>query len=496
MGRDLEAVALPNDSSAESSGVQERPIVQFPTTENDRNDWQSKFASMRDSGLSSTKDILPGLELTGDLSPFGNKNLRGGNNSREAAMTGEDTLLELEQKGQKELSGTEVNQPNEKAEAEDQIVSNGTEFGIPVQEQLRSLQQQESDLLGQDQNKGDDDPGSPDTSVEVNGVDASAPIHSYGYQAAVDEIGEERKEKFEDEFGNPDNAVQNDLESLQNLAASALAGDVASLMALYNTGLPSQGLEQVSIYDLKMRKETDGQVVLLAPRGDGACSDGVPLVRDDGRPVSAMELGQYLRSDGTLLMGLKGQAYRPGDVSFMSPPEVAGSTRNLNADFSGKSLMSEQNELMSATATLASGINEAREKFATLIDTKSQARSLKLASLTSTDSNQMDLRSTDSSSSDLTQQKTDLVQEPRDAAQEQRAIKTRLGETLRSIALRDLNDVRNWQLLAEKNNLSTDTDARGNPIAMLQRGMTLTLPSASEIEDFQARASLAASSLS
>ena len=63
----------------------------------------------------------------------------------------------------------------------------------------------------------------------------------------------------------------------------------------------------------------------------------------------------------------------------------------------------------------------------------------------------------------------------------------RLGDTLRSIATKHpaLNDVKLWKLLAEKNNLSTSCDAKGNPKAILQRGSKLLLPTVKEIADFR-----------
>jgi hypothetical protein len=472
MGRDLEAPSLPNDSSSEASIVRERPIVQFPTTEKDKDDWQSKFASMRESGSSSTKDILPGLELVGDLNPFGDKNSTRGTNGGAEIEKNADRRPPA---GEKELlTAAEPKQLADKGSTGDQSASNDSMLLAPVQDHLRKLQQDESALNGDDQNKGDDDPGSQDTAVEVNGLSTSAPIYSDNHLASVEKIGAERKEKFEKEFGDGNSVEQRNFENMQTLAASAQAGDVASLMSLLSSGLPPQGIEKVSIFDLKTQKDSDGQVVLLAPRGDGAYSDAVPLVRNDGRPVSAMELGQYLRPDGTLFMGVRGQAYRPGDTFAMSLPEVPTLETPIVPP-----VVAEQNELMGATASVRSGILETKEKFATLRDSKLEARSL-------------DVVGTDPA--ELEHHKSDLVSEPKEAAQEQRSIRTRLGETLRSIALRDLNDVRNWQLLAEKNNLPTDTDSKGNPVAALQRGMILTLPNASEIENFQQRASLTASS--
>jgi hypothetical protein len=63
----------------------------------------------------------------------------------------------------------------------------------------------------------------------------------------------------------------------------------------------------------------------------------------------------------------------------------------------------------------------------------------------------------------------------------------RLGESLKSIALKHpfLKSVETWKLLAAVNDLSTETDARGCPVALLKRGMTLVLPTQSELEAFR-----------
>ncbi len=67
-------------------------------------------------------------------------------------------------------------------------------------------------------------------------------------------------------------------------------------------------------------------------------------------------------------------------------------------------------------------------------------------------------------------------------------IVVRLGDTLRSIALKNpaLNDVSLWKLLARCNNLSLDVDAKGTPVAILTRGMVLQLPGEEEITAYRA----------
>lgn len=66
-------------------------------------------------------------------------------------------------------------------------------------------------------------------------------------------------------------------------------------------------------------------------------------------------------------------------------------------------------------------------------------------------------------------------------------VTVRLGDTLRSIALKhsSLHDVSLWKLLAQLNELSVAVDSKGVPIAILTRGMTLQLPTATEITEYR-----------
>jgi hypothetical protein len=63
----------------------------------------------------------------------------------------------------------------------------------------------------------------------------------------------------------------------------------------------------------------------------------------------------------------------------------------------------------------------------------------------------------------------------------------RLGESLKSISLKHplLQSVDAWRLLAAVNGLSTETDAKGCPVAMLKRGMTLQMPTPAERDEFR-----------
>jgi hypothetical protein len=61
---------------------------------------------------------------------------------------------------------------------------------------------------------------------------------------------------------------------------------------------------------------------------------------------------------------------------------------------------------------------------------------------------------------------------------------------LRSIALRhpSLKDVSLWKLIAQINNLSTDLDDNGNPVAALSRNNKIKLPTPQEIHEFKTHA--------
>ncbi len=63
----------------------------------------------------------------------------------------------------------------------------------------------------------------------------------------------------------------------------------------------------------------------------------------------------------------------------------------------------------------------------------------------------------------------------------------RLGDTLKSVAMKhpSLQEVSLWVLLAEVNEIPTDTDEKGIPIAKLSRGSTLLMPTMEEIQAFR-----------
>ncbi len=60
----------------------------------------------------------------------------------------------------------------------------------------------------------------------------------------------------------------------------------------------------------------------------------------------------------------------------------------------------------------------------------------------------------------------------------------RLGDTLKSVAMKhpSLQDISLWALLAEVNEISTETDDKGTPLAKLSRGSTVMIPTIEEIQ--------------
>ncbi len=81
---------------------------------------------------------------------------------------------------------------------------------------------------------------------------------------------------------------------------------------------------------------------------------------------------------------------------------------------------------------------------------------------------------------------------PKRAADGRMRYTVRLGDTLKSIAMKHpgLEDVSSWRLLAELNNLSTDTDANDNPKAIVPRGSVLMIPTRAEVEEHKRKMGL------
>jgi len=81
---------------------------------------------------------------------------------------------------------------------------------------------------------------------------------------------------------------------------------------------------------------------------------------------------------------------------------------------------------------------------------------------------------------------------PKRAADGRMRYTVRLGDTLKSIAMKHpaLEDVSSWRLLAELNNFSTETDANDNPKAIVPRGSVLMIPTRAEVEEHKRKMGL------
>lgn len=94
---------------------------------------------------------------------------------------------------------------------------------------------------------------------------------------------------------------------------------------------------------------------------------------------------------------------------------------------------------------------------------------------------------------DTTQKVEPAKSSASDQPSDRRVYRVRLGDTLRSIALRDplLQDQSMWPLLARINGISEVRDATGHPTATLSRGNTIYLPSEEEIKQYRLMSRLA-----
>lgn len=81
---------------------------------------------------------------------------------------------------------------------------------------------------------------------------------------------------------------------------------------------------------------------------------------------------------------------------------------------------------------------------------------------------------------------------PKKAADGRMRYTVRLGDTLKSIAMKHpaLEDVSSWRILAEINNLTTETDAKDNPKALVPRGSVLMIPTREEVEEHKRKMGL------
>jgi hypothetical protein len=520
----------PGDQSGLNQSKAPERLVEFPTSTEETSAWLGIVRAGKNSS-SSTDLSLPNLKLTHDETPETPPESKTGSigstdklseTTDQPAKAGSIGFMDrLSESTPQVKNATDRTEPGNRDG--DGIVDNPNGLSGAVLDQLAKLQKKEHSLKHTTEDIGED----------TGAVAETANPQSYGFHDSVEKENAKLKakntksESRSGELGVSEESgpQRTQLDNAPELMAGAMAGDVLAAKSALR-----QGVDLVSIYDLKVRKENDGRVILIAPSEKGSTSDGVAVVKEDGKPVSAMELGKYLRPDGTILLGDRGRALRPDEQfdqkfqvtdrsKFESEPEsteislvsenkdqvpIVQATERTSAQSESRSSIREE-DLVAASDLIPAvegdhvAIAESdqtagaeREHVADLIEgselTSATGQTLtkeKFASARETNSESR-LREQDSSDSVQT---SEISFDPKESAQERRSIKTRLGETLRSIALRDLDGVKNWQLLAEKNNLSTATDTKGVPLATLTKGTVLVLPDASEIENFLARIS-------
>lgn len=528
MGNNLDAPARSSDAFVpEAAPSQERPLVSHPNNPTDAADFQSSYAAALASGKDTrlTDPMLKGFEITGDLS--------GGSTDTASTDSTSSTTSEISNDSDGDgipdsTDTVEVTCSEMQSETEEQ---KDTDYdGIPDDPNLPSSTQlkdliasvehgnevipDDPDLpagavleqiaeLQEDHERGEDSADLTDIASNANAIEFShAGEDSYDdtgtiearptpqsgtHHFRIDQIAEKRKRQAEAESGELQvglsGAGSDELAALNALKLEARAFAGESTIPL---GSLPQGLDKISIADITTRKEEDGSVVLVAPRGGDAGADKVAIVDKDGFNIKAATLPGFLRPDGTIVMDEDGRAYRPGDNFVAATPTDQSTAFDKDPNAVERSPMLDKTELTNLAGKYVNEQIATSEKFAALRDTKSDARYEKSVASNSGDSST-------NNTAEMSFDPNDSAEQPKEAAEQQRSIKVRLGETVRSLALRELNDAKNWVALAEKNNLSTETDDRGAPIASLQRGMILNLPTASELENFQARASLAAS---
>ncbi|MBS1954273.1 MAG: hypothetical protein JST89_08805 [Cyanobacteria bacterium SZAS-4] len=525
MANNLDAPPRASDSfTQEAAPNVDRPLFSHPNNPTDAADFQKTYAAAKASGKDSRQDdpMLKGFEITGDIGS-GSTASTDTTSTDSTSSTSSGTTTDSDGDGVAdepvEVTCSEMKQDKEDPDRDDdgvpddpsgptstelkQLVSSvehGNEViqddpSLPagaVLEQIAKLQDEHergedpADIAsnpnaiafshaGEDSHENIGEPGALSTSQNLT------------HHFQVKEVGDKRKRQSEAESGQLDvsgltGAGSDELIALNalKLEARSFAGEATALGPL------PQGIDRISIADITTRKEEDGSVVLVAPRRGNSNADRVPIVDKDGFNIKASSLPGFLRPDGTIVMGEDGRAYRPGDNFVAAKPYDQSNNFAVDLNSVERSHMLENTELTSLAGSFADQQIKTSEKISALPDAESEERSEKTVASTSNESTTIAL-------SDMSFEPQKVAEEQaKDAAETQRSVTVRLGETVRQLALRYLDDVKNWPALAEKNNLSTATDERGMPIATLQRGMILNLPTPSELENFQARASAAA----
>ncbi len=496
----------PSDNSSKPSGDGVEPLsVKFPTTTEERDSWKTDLASMHASNKGTADSVLPPFSLTSNdqmASLSSGKDNPGvvGASDKPGLSGGRDNSGVLVASDNAGLAGAKDNPvPPGKIDRDgDGKADNPDGPTSAVLDQLAKLQKQEQEGLRPQKN------GDEDTEGDTGALEDKPNSHAYQHNARVEKANSDlkKKNKLSDISQSADIRLdQISANDDSSLLITALRGDAVS---------GNVAPHKVSIFELKVRKETDGRVVLTAPAGDKDHTEEVAVVQDHGKPVSAMELGKYLRPDGTLLIGEQGQVLRPGEeLEAKALTKTDGKTGTDSASME-KTLVNENKdqELISMTAL---DVIDGRNASILIPDSDLIAASDLIAEsdLSNARTNPLNMNPINLEPLDLEMHRTEIAKDlnsesrlhnsnasdqirspevsiAQDDTPEHRTIKTRLGETYRSIALRDLNDVKKWPLIAALNNHSTGVNDKGVPIAVLQKGTTLLLPNASEIEAFQA----------
>jgi hypothetical protein len=470
---EIAAPAKASDASSEQKAP-EQFSVQFPTTTQEKNSWKTDLVSM-DAKKGSADSVLPPFALTSNdqfVAFSGGKDnpgVAGAEKPKLAGAGGKDNLRVVGANDKPELAalaGPEKIDRDGDGKADDPEGPTSS-----VLAQLAKLQEAERSLGDGGPGDHSDEDKKADTGRTAHG---EANVHAHEFHAEVAQKNDELKDKqltelISSRFGGS----LGDLTSLSDdteLMVRALSGDVVT---------PPH---EVSIYNLEVSKDLYGRVVLIAPAGDNDRTKEV--VQDRGKPVSAMELGQYLRPDGTILLGKYGQVVRPGEkLEAILFNATDGGKSDSESQLTEISTVSENidqeliaQNYLSISANNPLGKNRLDMNPVNLYPLDLEKQRIEFAKESNSES-RLENR--------ITSDQTRVTEVAQSETQEHRSILTRLGETLRSIALRELNDVKTWTLLARMNKIPTDIDARGAPLAALQKGTRLQLPSSSEIEDFQ-----------
>ncbi|HEY9773163.1 MAG TPA: hypothetical protein V6C81_05080 [Planktothrix sp.] len=103
------------------------------------------------------------------------------------------------------------------------------------------------------------------------------------------------------------------LTTLAKRPKSEVLQDVVLAPGAMVGALPERPFSLVSVHDLKIDKR-DGAVVLVT-------NNGTALLKENGAPVTAQELGKFMQSDGSIAVAAHGQPIAAGALHDFGPPK-------------------------------------------------------------------------------------------------------------------------------------------------------------------------------